>query len=77
LNGKYFNEASCGGEAAVIGPEKAWIGELVSVCGFKNGREATDEMRMDILGFARKEMGLPSLRKKLNLSSIPKTAERY
>jgi hypothetical protein len=31
--------------------------ELVKAFGFKNGREATDEMRMDILGFARKEMG--------------------
>jgi acyl-coenzyme A synthetase/AMP-(fatty) acid ligase len=26
----------------------------------KNGREATDEMRMDILGFAEKKWVLPS-----------------
>jgi acetyl-CoA synthetase len=33
------------------------IGEVKAFVVLKNGREATDEMRMDILGFARKEMG--------------------
>jgi acetyl-CoA synthetase len=40
----------------------------------KNGREATDEMRMDILGFARKEMGPAVVSKEIEfVESIPKT----
>jgi acetyl-CoA synthetase len=45
-----------GGKAVIESLSLRW-GVGKSVCGFKNGREATDEMRMDILGFARKEMG--------------------
>jgi acetyl-CoA synthetase len=59
-------------EAAVGKPEPDW-GVGKSVCGLKNGREATDEMRMDILGFARKEMGPPSLKEIEFVESIPKT----
>jgi acetyl-CoA synthetase len=62
-------------EAAVIGKPEPTIELVKAFVVLKNGREATDEMRMDILGFARKV--LPSLKEIEFVESIPKTAERY
>jgi acetyl-CoA synthetase len=57
---------------AAVKPEPT-IGELKAFVVLKNGREATDEMRMDILGFARKEMVPRRLKEIEFVESIPKT----
>jgi acetyl-CoA synthetase len=62
-------------EAAVIGKPEPSIGELVKAfVVLKDGRQATEEMRMDIIGFARKEMGPAVAPKEIEfVESIPKT----
>ncbi|MGO4816884.1 acetate--CoA ligase [Flavobacterium sp. W22_SRS_FP1] len=62
-------------EAAVIGKPEASIGELVKAfIVLKKGNESTEETRMDIMGFTRKEMGPAVAPKEIEfVESIPKT----
>jgi acetyl-CoA synthetase len=62
-------------EAAVIGKPEASIGELVKAfVVLKNANESTEEMRMNIMGFARKEMGPAVAPKEIEfVENIPKT----
>jgi acetyl-CoA synthetase len=62
-------------EAAVIGKPEASIGELVKAfIVLKKGSESTEETRMDIMGFARKEMGPAVAPKEIEfVESVPKT----
>lgn len=62
-------------EAAVIGKPEPTIGEMVKAfVVLKDGREANEEMRMNIMGFARKEMGPAVAPKEIEfVESIPKT----
>lgn len=62
-------------EAAVIGKPEPSIGELVKAfVVLKTGKEPNEETRMDIMGFARKEMGPGVAPKEIEfVESIPKT----
>lgn len=62
-------------EAAVIGKPEPSIGELVKAfVVLKKGHEANSEMKMDIMGFARKELGPAVAPKEIEFKeSIPKT----
>ncbi|MFV8340886.1 acetate--CoA ligase [Flavobacterium sp. XS2P39] len=62
-------------EAAVIGKPEPSIGELVKAfVVLKTGKEPTEETKMDIMGFARKEMGPAVAPKEIEfVESIPKT----
>jgi acetyl-CoA synthetase len=62
-------------EAAVIGKPEASIGELVKAfVALKPGYEADEKMKMDIIGFARKELGPAVAPKEIEfVESIPKT----
>lgn len=62
-------------EAAVIGKPEPTIGELVKAfVVLKTGEPANKETKMDIIGFARKEMGPAVAPKEIEfIASIPKT----
>ena len=62
-------------EAAVIGKPEPTIGELVKAfVVLKTGNEPNEETQMDIMGFARKEMGPAVAPKEIEfVESIPKT----
>jgi acetyl-CoA synthetase len=62
-------------EAAVIGKPEPSIGELVKAfVVLKPGNEASEKTKMDIIGFARKELGPAVAPKEIDfLDSIPKT----
>lgn len=62
-------------EAAVIGKPEASIGELVKAfIILKKENRPTEEMKMDIMGFTRKEMGPAIAPKEIEfVESIPKT----
>jgi acetyl-CoA synthetase len=62
-------------EAAVIGKPEPTIGELVKAfVVLKTGNEPNEETRMDIMGFARKELGPAVAPKEIEfVESIPKT----
>ncbi|MNY56053.1 Acetyl-coenzyme A synthetase [compost metagenome] len=62
-------------EAAVIGKPEPTIGELVKAfVVLKTGIPANEETKMDIIGFARKEMGPAVAPKEIEfIESIPKT----
>jgi acetyl-CoA synthetase len=62
-------------EAAVIGKPELSIGELVKAfVVLKPGNEASEKTKMDIIGFARKELGPAVAPKEIDfLDSIPKT----
>jgi acetyl-CoA synthetase len=62
-------------EAAVIGKPEPTIGELVKAfVVLKTGKEPNDETKMDIMGFARKEMGPAVAPKEIEfVENIPKT----
>lgn len=62
-------------EAAVIGKPEPTIGELVKAfVVLKTGEPANEETKMDIIGFARKEMGPAVAPKEIEfIASIPKT----
>jgi acetyl-CoA synthetase len=62
-------------EAAVIGKPEPTIGELVKAfVVLKTGNEPNEEIRMDIMGFARKELGPAVAPKEIEfVESIPKT----
>lgn len=62
-------------EAAVIGKPEPTIGELVKAfVVLKPGKEANEETKMTIMGFARKEMGPAVAPKEIEfVESIPKT----
>lgn len=62
-------------EAAVIGKPEPSIGEMVKAfVVLKSGNEANEEVKMDIMGFARKEMGPAVAPKEIEfVESIPKT----
>lgn len=62
-------------EAAVIGKPEPTIGELVKAfVVLKTGEPANEETKMDIMGFARKEMGPAVAPKEIEfIASIPKT----
>ncbi|MFV5701993.1 acetate--CoA ligase [Flavobacterium sp. XS2P12] len=62
-------------EAAVIGKPEPTIGELVKAfVVLKTGKEPNEETKMDIMGFARKEMGPAVAPKEIEfVESIPKT----
>lgn len=62
-------------EAAVIGKPEPSIGELVKAfVVLKPGKEGNDEVKMNIMGFARKEMGPAVAPKEIEfVESIPKT----
>ena len=62
-------------EAAVIGKPEPSIGELVKAfVVLKPGIEPNNAVKMDIMGFARKEMGPAVAPKEIEfIESIPKT----
>lgn len=62
-------------EVAVIGKPEASIGELVKAFVIlKHGNKANEATKMDIMGFARKEMGPAVAPKEIEfVESIPKT----
>jgi acetyl-CoA synthetase len=62
-------------EAAVIGKPEPSIGELVKAfVVLKEGFEPTDEMRQELIGFARKTMGPAVAPKEISfIESLPKT----
>lgn len=62
-------------EAAVIGKPEPTIGELVKAfVVLKKGNEPNEEIRMDIMGFVRKELGPAVAPKEIEfVESIPKT----
>lgn len=62
-------------EAAVIGKPEATIGELVKAfVVLKPEKEANEETKMDIMAFARKEMGPAVAPKEIEFTdNIPKT----
>jgi acetyl-CoA synthetase len=62
-------------EAAVIGKPESTIGELVKAfVVLKTGNEPNEEIRMDIMGFARKELGPAVAPKEIEfVENIPKT----
>ena len=62
-------------EAAVIGKPEPSIGELVKAfVVLKPGNESDEKMKMDIIGFARKELGPAVAPKEIEfVESIPKT----
>lgn len=62
-------------EAAVIGKPEPSIGELVKAfVVLKPGNKPTGEMKLDIIGFARKEMGPSVAPKEIEfVESVPKT----
>lgn len=62
-------------EAAVIGKPEPSIGELVKAfVVLKPGNQPTGEMKLDIIGFARKEMGPSVAPKEIEfVPSVPKT----
>ena len=62
-------------EAAVIGKPEPTIGELVKAfVVLKTGKLANEETKMDIMGFARKEMGPAVAPKEIEfIENIPKT----
>jgi acetyl-CoA synthetase len=62
-------------EVAVIGKPEASIGELVKAfVVLKDGNKANEATKMDIMGFARKEMGPAVAPKEIEfVESIPKT----
>jgi acetyl-CoA synthetase len=62
-------------EAAVIGKPEPTIGELVKAfVVLKTGKEPNEETKMEIMGFARKEMGPAVAPKEIEfVESIPKT----
>ncbi|HLF50828.1 acetate--CoA ligase [Flavobacterium sp.] len=62
-------------EAAVIGKPEPTIGEMVKAfVVLKTGKEANEETKMAIMGFARKEMGPAVAPKEIEfVESIPKT----
>jgi len=62
-------------EAAVIGKPEPTIGELVKAfVVLKTGNEPSEEIRMDIMGFARKELGPAVAPKEIEfVENIPKT----
>lgn len=62
-------------EAAVIGKPEPTIGELVKAfVVLKTGKESDEETKMDIMGFARKELGPAVAPKEIEfVENIPKT----
>ncbi|WP_081212034.1 acetate--CoA ligase [Salegentibacter sediminis] len=62
-------------EAAVIGKPEASIGELVKAfVVLKPGEPTNEEMKLDIIGFARKHMGPAVAPKEIEfIASVPKT----
>ena len=62
-------------EVAVIGKPEPTIGELVKAfVVLKPGKEPSEEMKMAIMGFARKEMGPAVAPKEIEfIAQIPKT----
>ncbi|MFD2518338.1 acetate--CoA ligase [Salinimicrobium flavum] len=62
-------------EAAVIGKPEPSIGELVKAfIVLKPGKEPTEDMKLDITGFARKNLGPAVAPKEIEfVSSVPKT----
>ena len=62
-------------EAAVIGKPDPVVGELVKAfVALKPGRAADEELRLDLLGFARKRLGPAVAPKEIEIvESIPKT----
>ena len=62
-------------EAAVIGKPESTIGELVKAfIVLKSGIEANEDTKMNIIGFARKEMGPAVAPKEIEfVENIPKT----
>ena len=62
-------------EAAVIGKPEPSIGEMVKAfVVLKPGNQPTEEMKMDIIGFARKHLGPAVAPKEIDfIASVPKT----
>lgn len=62
-------------EAAVIGKPEASIGELVKAfIVLKPGNQENEEMKLEIIGFARKNLGPAVAPKEIEFTeSIPKT----
>ena len=62
-------------EAAVIGKPEPTIGQIVKVfVSLKPGREESEELRLELLGFARKRLGSAVAPKELSfLPQLPKT----
>jgi acetyl-CoA synthetase len=62
-------------EAGVIGKPDPTIGEIVKAfVALKSGHEASEELRLDLIGFARKRLGAAIAPKEVEfVSQIPRT----